>query len=218
MRQAILFYTFIAIFVATALVTLLGVGGAIDIPNSQLTILLTAFLVELAGAVIALFARTDFFADRAGSSAPSGDSLASSLGDTIEAFDQISDEIEAAIENEPVDPTHVHRFLIRRMGNDVVAYERMRVLKPEELEQLPEDQRDLVRTYEKSMIKLSKEWKKIKLQDGATSPLEPEVRHQQLDLLRTMKGDLVGVLDFLQTQGIYLDDHYAKVRHLVASL
>lgn len=88
MRQDILFYSFIVIFVVTAVVTLLGVVGAVQIGETQLNMLLSAFLVELTGAVIGLYKRTDFFSR-------SADNIASSLETAIEAFDQISDEIAA---------------------------------------------------------------------------------------------------------------------------
>jgi hypothetical protein len=208
-RQAFLFYVFMAIFLVTAIVTLLGVTGVVTIPETQLNMLLGAFLVELAGAVVALYRRTDFFERPA-------DNLATSFGATIEAFDRISDEIEATIKNQPIDPTHAHRFLIRRMGDSVVAYEKMQKITPAELEQLPKDQRDLIRTYEHSMDKFTKAWTKLK--KSGTSQLDPAVRDRKLDLLRGAKDDLVGILDSLQNRGIYLDDHYRDVRDLVAKL
>src|SRR5436189_27513 len=58
-----LFYTFLVIFVATTIVTLLGLIGLIHIPGGYLTGLVSAFLVELAGAVVAIFRRADFFTD-----------------------------------------------------------------------------------------------------------------------------------------------------------
>ncbi|MEK7726855.1 MAG: cell division protein ZapB [candidate division KSB1 bacterium] len=58
-----LYYTFLVIFVATTVVTLLGVTGVVRIPDGYLTPLFTAFLVELAGAVVAIFLRADFFSD-----------------------------------------------------------------------------------------------------------------------------------------------------------
>ena len=57
-----LFYTFLVIFAATAVVTLLGVTGVIAIQDGYLTALVGAFLIELAGAVIAIFKGADFFA------------------------------------------------------------------------------------------------------------------------------------------------------------
>ena len=57
-----LFYTFLAIFAATAIVTLLGVTNVIVIREGYLTALVSAFLIELAGAVIAIFRSAKFFA------------------------------------------------------------------------------------------------------------------------------------------------------------
>jgi len=58
-----LFYTFLSIFVVTTIITLLGVIGVLRISQGHLTMLLSAFLVELAGALVALFRRTEFFAE-----------------------------------------------------------------------------------------------------------------------------------------------------------
>ena len=55
MKQNILFYSFMAIFILTAVVTLLGVVGTLQIAETQLNMLLAAFLVELAGAVVGLY-------------------------------------------------------------------------------------------------------------------------------------------------------------------
>ena len=56
-----LFYTFLGIFAVTSFVTLLGITRVIQIPDGYLTALVTAFLVESAGAVVALFRRAEFF-------------------------------------------------------------------------------------------------------------------------------------------------------------
>jgi hypothetical protein len=56
-----LFYTFLVIFAATAVITLLGVTNVIVIREGHLTALITAFLIELAGAVIAIFKSANFF-------------------------------------------------------------------------------------------------------------------------------------------------------------
>ena len=60
--KAHLFYTFLVIFAATSIVTLLGVTSVITIREGYLTALVGAFLIELAGAVIAIFKSADFFA------------------------------------------------------------------------------------------------------------------------------------------------------------
>ena len=210
MRQTVLFYSFIIIFIVTAAVTLLGVTGRILIPATQLNMLLAAFLVELAGAVIALYKRTDFFTPQRGK-------VAGSLGSAIEQFDKISDEISATLHNKAQDPTHLHGFLIRHSPDGVAAYQRMKVISSEELEQLPPGQKKLIRDYDRAMKTLTQEWSHLKAGD-ANALIDPATRARNLELLRNMKDNLVGVLDFLQDNGIYLTDHYADIRHLVKEL
>jgi hypothetical protein len=60
MKKA-LFYTFLAVFSATALVTLFGIIGVLQIDREYLTKLFYALIVESIAPVIALFKRTEFF-------------------------------------------------------------------------------------------------------------------------------------------------------------
>jgi len=60
MRQ-LLFYTVLAVFAATAIVTLLGVTGYISVDPTILKGLVGALLVESAAAIVGLFKATDFF-------------------------------------------------------------------------------------------------------------------------------------------------------------
>lgn len=59
--QQVLFYTILSIFVATAILTLLGIIKKIDIEDKYLNGLYKTLLLELVAAVIFLFAGTDFF-------------------------------------------------------------------------------------------------------------------------------------------------------------
>jgi len=56
-----LFYTFLWIFIATSALALLGVTGVIHIVDGYLGLLVTAFLTQLAAAVIAVFRAAKFF-------------------------------------------------------------------------------------------------------------------------------------------------------------
>lgn len=58
-----LFYTFLGIFVATAIVTLLGITKVLIIDDKYLMPLVTALLIELVGAVVAMYKGTNFFDD-----------------------------------------------------------------------------------------------------------------------------------------------------------
>ena len=63
MKKNILFYTFLIIFILTAIITLLGVLELIKIKPGYLNTLFTVLIIELVAAVIALFRKTDFFTD-----------------------------------------------------------------------------------------------------------------------------------------------------------
>jgi hypothetical protein len=63
-RLDALFYTFLIIFAVTAIVTLLGAVKVVSIDPENLRWLLGAFLIELAGAVVALFRSAPFFPAR----------------------------------------------------------------------------------------------------------------------------------------------------------
>jgi hypothetical protein len=62
-----LFYTFLGIFIATAVVTLLGITKVISIDDKYLTPLFSALLIELIGAVIAMYRGVNFFEETEGS-------------------------------------------------------------------------------------------------------------------------------------------------------
>lgn len=59
-----LFFVFIAIFTATAAITLLGVVKKIRIQSKYLNVLFSALLLEVAAAVVTLFKGTDFFYEK----------------------------------------------------------------------------------------------------------------------------------------------------------
>ena len=60
-RKKHLFYVFLAVFAATAAVTLLGITKVVTVDDFYLKGLFAALLIELVGCVIALFKGTDFF-------------------------------------------------------------------------------------------------------------------------------------------------------------
>ena len=61
MEKIILFYTFLIVFVATAVITLLGVIKKVSIREKYLNTLFFILLVQLVGSVIGLYKTTDFF-------------------------------------------------------------------------------------------------------------------------------------------------------------
>ena len=56
-----LFFSVIAIFIATAIVTLGGITGKLAIPDRYLNALVGALIIQLAASVVGLFKSTDWF-------------------------------------------------------------------------------------------------------------------------------------------------------------
>ena len=69
MRKNVLFFTFIGIFLATAIVTLLGITEQISINEKYLNGLFAALLLEVVAVIIGLFKKADFLAEESGSKA-----------------------------------------------------------------------------------------------------------------------------------------------------
>ena len=92
--KAHLFYTFLVIFAATAVVTLLGVTGVIAIQDRYLATLMGAFLIELTGAVIAIFKGANFFvSDKSGTTAD--EDIRNSIRKLDTAFGYLHDSMRA---------------------------------------------------------------------------------------------------------------------------
>jgi len=212
-RLNTLFYTFLVIFALTSIVTLLGVAGVLRIAPTHLNALLGAFLLELAGAVVTLFRSAPFFG-------ATGD-LATSLAGSIAVIDDVTDEIEAVVYGRA--QARVNRqygIVVRRERGALVAYQRVQVIKGEDLQKLSPEQRDDLEAYESSMNRFHEDWKSIwAKRSAAKTQQEREAIDAELQrLVRGMQEDLHGILDFFASQGMVLDDHYRHVRALVDDL
>lgn len=63
--KRILFFTILLVWVATTVVTLLGITNVLTISESYLKLLVPAFLVGVGGAILTIFKSGDFFSDEA---------------------------------------------------------------------------------------------------------------------------------------------------------
>jgi hypothetical protein len=212
-RLDALFYTFLAIFAATAIVTLLGVIGIVTIQGAQLNALLGAFLLELAGAVVVLFRGAPFFGTM-------GD-VAGSVSDSVEVIDQLIPEIEAVISGKA--QAEVNRqfgVIVRRQGKDLVAYQKLQVIPGAKLEQLSGEEKDAIKIHAGRMASLRDRWDK--LYEKRLAAMDPRRRSEidgELKLLGSdMKVEFQAILEFLIRQGAVLEDHYRNVRSIVDRL
>ncbi|HUE70210.1 MAG TPA: hypothetical protein VMP01_04910 [Pirellulaceae bacterium] len=139
-------------------------------------------------------------------------------------IDKIADQIDRFLtkEPEPAVPKE-HRLKIEKEGNAIVSryhgQENQRIA-AEDLQKLPESDLRHIKVLEQSMENHYAIWAAVYPQLAlAVDPIAKAKTDQQLrGIIREMKGDLDGILTFLESAGLQLDDHYLHIRDLVAKV
>ena len=80
----------------------------------------------------------------------------------------------------------------------------------------PNDLR-LIKTFESKMAEYYDLWEKVYEEKDASNDALANARtdKQLTKLISKMRGELLGILKFLEQIGVRLDDHYMHIRHLV---
>lgn len=140
----------------------------------------------------------------------------------IKLIDKIGDQVSHFLTKSetPIMPVE-HRAKIEREGDAIVQkhhgveYQRITA---SDLQMLPEAELRHVKVLEKSMENHYAVWAAVYPQLAlAVDPIAKAKTEQQLKgIIVDMKGDLVGILDFLLQAGLDLDDHYRNIRDVVA--
>jgi hypothetical protein len=139
-------------------------------------------------------------------------------------IDKISDQVTRFItkESEPPVPKE-HRMKIEKDGDSIVSkyngQENQRIT-AKELEKLPEADLRHIKVLEQSMENHYSIWASVYPQLAlAVDPIAKAKTEQQLKgIITGMKGDLEGILNFIEQSGLYLDDHYMHIRDLARSV
>lgn len=136
-------------------------------------------------------------------------------------IDKMADQLESFLtgRQQPSVPNE-HRMKIEAVGTDIVAREHGHVLKTitaKDLAKLPSEQLRHISVLEKSMENHYELWAAVYPQRNASvDPIVNAKVNQQLkQIVSNMSDDLDGILSFLESCGMYLDDHYLNIRHLV---
>lgn len=141
----------------------------------------------------------------------------------IGLIDKISDQISRFLtkRDTPLVPVE-HRARIERDGDSIVSkthgIEYQRITATDLENKLPESELRHIKVLEQSMENHYAVWASVYPQLAlAVDPIAKAKTEQQLKaIIIAMKADLVGILDFLLTAGLVLDDHYRHVRDVVA--
>jgi hypothetical protein len=137
-------------------------------------------------------------------------------------IDKIADQVERFITKQPkpsVPPEH--RMRIEGSEDKIVATEhgqQVWTITGADLEKLPADQLRHITVLEQSMQGHYNVWASVYPQLATLdSPVQKARVEQQLgQVVKEMKKDLDGILGFIESCGMYLDDHYMNIRHVVS--
>ena len=147
--------------------------------------------------------------------------VASAIGNGIELVDKLYDQVTSFISKRKVQKSSGHSLTIKSNGSGISAIEHGKVVKTitgTDLEKLPDAERKHILVYEKSLQNHYDLWAQVyPYRDASADPIVNAKVNQQLkEIIIAMKGDLNGILGFLESMGIYLDDHYLMFRDLVS--
>lgn len=139
----------------------------------------------------------------------------------VELIDKIGDQIVRFLGKDVPGLTGTHRAKIERDGQAIVqkvhGVETQRIT-GSDLANLPDDLVRHIRVHEKSMENHYAIWESVYPQLALmVDPVAKARTEQQLrGIVVAMKGDLLGILDFLSRAGLDLDDHYRHIRDVVS--
>jgi hypothetical protein len=142
-------------------------------------------------------------------------------------FDKIGGQIKAVILGDPKEAEAGEgRWRHRINGEDDKLIVRqdgrtIQIITGDEIaRKLSPDDLVLVRTYEQRMGRNYKLWQATYPEKGASSDRQVnEQTDQKINaLIRKMKEDITGIIDFLASLGVMLDDHYMHIRQLVGDI
>jgi len=145
----------------------------------------------------------------------------------VDILDKVAGQIKSVLLKRPKEEAGGDdrwRYKIRPRIDEIVVSQDDRTVQVVSAAQLsevlrPNDVR-VIQAYERNMEKYFRRWEAVyDKRDSSQDPLANAIIEEQLtELIRKMKGELLGILEFLQKLGVNLDDHYMHVRHLIENV
>lgn len=145
----------------------------------------------------------------------------------VDIFDKISGQIKGVLTKRPKEPEGGDdrwRYKVIADDKQITVKQDGRAIQTlgrAELESsLTPEHLNHIKVYEASMQKYYKRWQQLypKRDDSADALANIKLEEQLTDQVKKMQEDLVGIVDFLASIGVKLDDHYMQVRSLVQRL
>lgn len=134
------------------------------------------------------------------------------LAGGLKIIDETTEPLEAALDGrrEQKDRTFGVEARYEEQQNQISFKGSLTVIKPDDLDRLPEPDREFIADLEDSLDRNYKRWSVVRSGLGdAGGALDDEVERQLARVARLMCKDLTSILDFLRSMHKYeLEDHY----------
>jgi hypothetical protein len=121
------------------------------------------------------------------------------------------------------EPTKEPSIKIEKQGDELVAKRdgvpRQTVSYQELMQRLTPDDVRYIRMYEGSIKNYEAQIEQVYPQLALLGPVEKAQTEMRLkQMVQAIKTDLLGIIDYIQTIGLDLEDHYSRTRDLIARL
>lgn len=151
-------------------------------------------------------------------------SVLNSVNNTFGIIDKVSSQMTSFVRNEP-ESTTPHRVIAVKKGNEIQFQSKLDpnftpTLTIDDLKKLDENSRLLIIAYEKSMQQQFELWTIIYPQkDASVDPVvNAKVKQQLTEITKSMCGDLTKIINYLESIGVPLIDHYGHIYQICNEL
>jgi hypothetical protein len=138
------------------------------------------------------------------------------LANAFRIIDDYAPDVKAIVSGKPEPETPPPHSVIAKQHQEAITFagsDSHEVITAEDLKKLDADEQKLIRAYELTMKQIFDRWIELKpkrySQDSET---RREARQQSDDVRRDLCAELVELLDFIETMGKRLHDHYRSIR------
>ena len=141
------------------------------------------------------------------------------VGNALKIIDDFEPQVSAFVQGAPEPSTPpVHSVRAEQVKESLHLVEpgsRTVLITAQDFEKLDADSQKLIRAYERTMKILFERWTELKPKRIAEDPvIRQEARQDSDDVRRELCQELSGLLTFIESTGMSLQDHYAHVRHI----
>ena len=141
------------------------------------------------------------------------------VGNAFRIIDDFEPQVAAFVDGAPEpDEAVVHSWRAEQVKTTIHLVEpggTRELITAKDLERLDANAQKLVRAYERTMKDLFERWTELKPRRVAQDPeTRRDAREESNDVRRDLCQELNGLLGFIESMGMSLQDHYSHVRYI----